>query len=58
MAVAHYLEALDWQREFIKIHAILGGKNPHLQNFLVGGMATPIDPGQPGDAQHAHASRS
>jgi hydrogenase large subunit len=29
MAVAHYLEALDWQREFIKIHAILGGKNPH-----------------------------
>ena len=31
MAVAHYLEALDWQREFIKIHAILGGKNPHLQ---------------------------
>jgi Ni,Fe-hydrogenase I large subunit len=44
MAVAHYLEALEWQREFIKIHAILGGKNPHLQSFLVGGMATPIDP--------------
>ncbi|HUM11248.1 MAG TPA: nickel-dependent hydrogenase large subunit [Myxococcaceae bacterium] len=44
MAVAHYLEALDFQREFIKIHAILGGKNPHLQSFLVGGMATPVDP--------------
>jgi hydrogenase large subunit len=44
MAVAHYLEALDWQREFIKLHAILGGKNPHLQSFLVGGMATPVDP--------------
>jgi Ni,Fe-hydrogenase I large subunit len=44
MAVAHYLEALDWQREFIKIHAILGGKNPHPQSFLVGGMATPVDP--------------
>ena len=44
MAVAHYLEALDWQREIIRIHAILGGKNPHLQSFLVGGMATPIDP--------------
>ncbi len=44
MATAHYLEALDWQREFIKIHAILGGKNPHLQSFLVGGMATPVDP--------------
>jgi hydrogenase large subunit len=44
MAVAHYLEALEWQREFIKLHAILGGKNPHLQSFLVGGMATPVDP--------------
>jgi Ni,Fe-hydrogenase I large subunit len=44
MAVAHYLEALDWQREVIKIHAVLGGKNPHLQSFLVGGMATPVDP--------------
>ena len=44
MAVAHYLEALDWQREFIQMHAVLGGKNPHLQSFLVGGMATPIDP--------------
>jgi hydrogenase large subunit len=44
MAVAHYLEALEWQRKFIEIHAILGGKNPHLQSFLVGGMATPVDP--------------
>jgi len=49
MAVAHYLEALDFQREFIKAHAILGGKNPHLQTYLVGGMSTPIDP----DSQHA-----
>jgi Ni,Fe-hydrogenase I large subunit len=44
LAVAHYLQALEWQREFIKLHAILGGKNPHLQSFLVGGMATPVDP--------------
>jgi hydrogenase large subunit len=44
LAVAHYLEALDWQREFIRIHAILGGKNPHLQGFVVGGAATPVDP--------------
>jgi Ni,Fe-hydrogenase I large subunit len=43
MAVSHYLEALDWQREFARIHAVLGGKNPHLQSFLVGGMATPVD---------------
>lgn len=46
LAVAHYLEALDWQREVIKMHALLGGKNPHLQGFLVGGMATPVDPNQ------------
>ena len=44
LAVAHYLEALDWQREFIKMHAVLGGKNPHLQSFLVGGMSTPVNP--------------
>lgn len=44
MAVAHYLEALDLQREIIKAHAILGGKNPHPQTYLVGGMASPIDP--------------
>jgi Ni,Fe-hydrogenase I large subunit len=43
MATAHYLEALDWQREIIKIHALLGSKNPHPQTFLVGGMAIPID---------------
>jgi [NiFe] hydrogenase large subunit/hydrogenase large subunit len=42
--VAHYLEALEWQRDYIRIHAALGGKNPHLQSFLVGGMATPVDP--------------
>ncbi len=44
MAVAHYLEALDWQREVIRIHALLGAKNPHPQTYLVGGMAIPIDP--------------
>jgi hydrogenase large subunit len=46
MAVAHYLEALDWQREVIKIQAILGGKNPHPQTYLVGGVAVPVDPSQ------------
>ena len=44
LAVAHYLEALEWQREVIKTHAILGGKNPHPQTYLVGGMAIPVDP--------------
>jgi Ni,Fe-hydrogenase I large subunit len=47
MAVAHYLEALDWQRDFIRIHAILGGKNPHPQSYLVGGMATALNPNNP-----------
>ena len=37
MAVAHYLEALDFQKEIVKIHTIFGGKNPH-PNWLVGGM--------------------
>jgi len=45
--VAHYLEALEWQRDVIRIHAILGGKNPHPQTFVVGGMTTPIDPNSP-----------
>jgi Ni,Fe-hydrogenase I large subunit len=44
MAVAHYLEALDWQKDVIRVHAILGGKNPHPQTYLVGGMAMTIDP--------------
>lgn len=44
MAVAHYLEALEWQRDIIRVHALLGAKNPHPQTYLVGGMATPIDP--------------
>ena len=44
LAVAHYLEALDWQRDFIRIHAVLGGKNPHPQSYLVGGMATALNP--------------
>lgn len=42
MAVAHYLEALAWQRDVAKIHAIFGGKNPH-PNFVVGGVPSPID---------------
>jgi hydrogenase large subunit len=42
MAVAHYLEALAWQRDVARLHAIFGGKNPH-PNFLVGGVPCPID---------------
>ncbi len=42
LAVAHYLEALDWQRDVIRLHTIFGGKNPH-PNFVVGGMASAIN---------------
>lgn len=42
LAVAHYLEALDWQKEIVKIHTVFGGKNPH-PHYVVGGMATPLD---------------
>lgn len=41
LAVAHYLEALAWQRDVVKIHAIFGGKNPH-PNFVVGGAPCAI----------------
>jgi hydrogenase large subunit len=47
IAVAHYLHALEWQRDVIRIHAVLGGKNPHPQTYLVGGMATPLDLNSP-----------
>ncbi len=47
LAVAHYLEALDWQRNVIRIQALLGGKNPHPQTYVVGGMALGIDPNSP-----------
>ncbi len=42
MAVSHYLEALDFQKEIVKVHAIFGGKNPH-PNWLVGGMPCAIN---------------
>jgi hydrogenase large subunit len=42
LATAHYLEALDFQREIVKIQTIFGGKNPH-PNWLVGGVPSPIN---------------
>jgi hydrogenase large subunit len=44
LAVAHYLEALQWQKEIIQIHAIFAGKNPH-PNYIVGGMPISIGAG-------------
>ncbi len=42
LGVAHYLEALEWQKDIVKIHTILGGKNPH-PNYLVGGVPCAIN---------------
>jgi hydrogenase large subunit len=42
IAVAHYLDALVWQKELVKIHAVFGGKNPH-PNYLVGGVPCSIN---------------
>jgi hydrogenase large subunit len=55
MAVAHYLEALHWQRNVVQLHTILGGKNPH-PNFLVGGApsAISIHPGHQGKGKGPH----
>ncbi|ODV04564.1 MAG: hydrogenase [Thiobacillus sp. SCN 63-57] len=49
MAVAHYLDALAWQRDVVKLHTIFGGKNPH-PNFVVGGVPSAISI-QPGVGQ-------
>ncbi|CUU03872.1 hydrogenase large subunit [Candidatus Kryptobacter tengchongensis] len=46
LAVAHYIEALNWQKEIVKIHAVFGGKNPH-PNLLVGGMPCAINLNHP-----------
>lgn len=42
LGVAHYIEALNWQKEIIKIHTIFGGKNPH-PNYVVGGVPASIN---------------
>jgi len=47
MAVTHYLEALDFQKEIVKIHTIFGGRNPH-PNWLVGGMPCSINVAETG----------
>ena len=46
IAVAHYLDALVWQKEIVKIHAVFGGKNPH-PNYLVGGVPCSINTDEP-----------
>jgi hydrogenase large subunit len=42
IGVAHYLEALEWQKNIVRVHTIFGGKNPH-PNYLVGGAPCAIN---------------
>ena len=38
IGLSHYLDALELQREIAKAQAIFGGKNPHPQSIVVGGV--------------------
>ncbi len=38
LLAAHYLEALRLQTNTARMHAIFGGKNPHVQSLRVGGV--------------------
>ncbi|MHB1591886.1 MAG: nickel-dependent hydrogenase large subunit [Sulfuricella sp.] len=55
MAVAHYFEALAWQRDVAQLHTIFGGKNPH-PNFVVGGApcAISVHPEHQGQGKGPH----
>ncbi len=43
LAVAHYLQALEYQFKANKVVAILGSKTPNIQNLAVGGVANAIN---------------
>jgi hydrogenase large subunit len=43
LGLAHYLQALEYQRKANQIVGILGGKTPHIQNLTVGGVANAIN---------------
>ena len=61
MLYGHYLEALDWQRQLVRVRTILGGKSPHPQTFLVGGMAIAPEwggPSVPPRGEHPSARHS
>lgn len=43
LVLSHALDALDWNRRALRLHAIFGGKSPHPQTYTVGGMVvTPV----------------
>ncbi|HYL40076.1 MAG TPA: nickel-dependent hydrogenase large subunit, partial [Candidatus Binatus sp.] len=47
LVAAHYFDALEWRRKVLSLETVLGGKTPHLQTLLVGGLAISTDWGGP-----------
>ena len=43
MAASHYIEGLKLQAKAARMHAIFGGKNPHPQSLVVGGITSVKD---------------
>ncbi|MFP4446046.1 MAG: nickel-dependent hydrogenase large subunit [Desulfosudaceae bacterium] len=43
IAAAHYIEALRLQANAARMHAVFGGKNPHPQSLVVGGVTSGRD---------------
>lgn len=56
MLVAHYIEALDFQKDIVRIHTVFGGKNPH-PNWLVGGVPTALNINGKGGADTINMER-
>jgi hydrogenase large subunit len=54
MIAAHYLEAFQWRRAMTRLQAYLGGKSPHPQTYLVGGMALAPEWGGPAPLRREH----
>lgn len=51
LLMSHMLEAFDWQRDFLRAEALLGGKDPHAQTYLVGGVTLAPPWGGPAASQ-------
>lgn len=56
MLVTHYIEALDFQKDLVRIHTVFGGKNPH-PNWLVGGVPVALNVDGKGGADTINMER-
>jgi len=57
LAVAHYLQALEYQKLANQAVAVLGGKTPNVQNLAVGGVTNTVDPDDPDALNPAKIAR-